>query len=300
MLLQPPRWSDLGRPGTCRRPRRRRRTGGGGLLDPSFGIGGRVLTSFGNVDEGVAAVLIQADGKIVAVGSSTPRARGNFLLARYLTSGRLDPSFGKGGKVQSDFGGSQDVARAAALQTGGRVVVAGERLVARYTNFGTLDPSFGMGGKVRDSLDAFAVAVQADGKVVAAGEVAGFDGFALVRYTINGVLDSSFGVGGNVRTEPDAGNSDVASAIALQKDGKIVAAGSSPAGPDQHFALVRYTTDGKLDTSFGSGGQVVTRIGGVNETLFAVAIQRDGKIVAAGSSNSGDDRGNFALARYTK
>ena len=270
----------------------------GGALDQSFGSAGKVLTSFGNVDEGIAAVLIQGDGRIVAVGSSPPRARGNFLLARYMTRGNLDPSFGKGGKVQTDFGGSQDVAQAAALQTDGRIVVAGRRLLARYTSSGKLDPSFGTGGKVRSTLDAFAVAVQVDGKIVTAGEVAGFDGFALVRHTTDGALDPGFGVGGTVRTKLAADDSDIASALAIQKDGKILAAGSSPAGPDQHFALVRYTAEGKPDASFGSGGKVVTRLAGANAILRALAVQADGKIVTAGCRNCFTGRSEFALARY--
>jgi uncharacterized delta-60 repeat protein len=172
--------------------------------------------------------------------------------------------------------------------------IGGTQQARLKASSGQLDTSFSGDGKVTtafasESVDeAHAVAVQSDGKIVAAGESAG--DFALARYTTTGTLDTSFGDGGRVETVFDLGSDDVASALAIQADGKIVAAGVS----NNRFALARYNTDGTLDTSFNGDGKLMTHFAaGSADLALAVAIQADGKIVAAGVSN---DR--FALARY--
>ena len=166
---------------------------------------------------------------------------------------------------------------------------------------GDLDPTFGSGGKVTTDVGgsdgAQAVAIQGDGKVVAAG-LGNFAGpgtgdFALARYNPDGSLDTSFGSGGKVTT--DFGGFDAASAVAIQPDGKIIAAGRSGSGD---FALARYNPDGSLDSSFGSGGKVTTDFGGF-DSAFGVALQADGKIVAAGFQATSTQRGtDIAVARY--
>src|SRR5205085_6356209 len=119
--------------------------------------------------------------------------------------------------------------------------------------------------------------------------------FALARYNSDGTLDATFGSGGKVTTVFGT-NGAVALALALQPDGKIVAAGVT-ASSTSNFALARYNTNGTLDTSFGSGGKVTTNFSGGNDYARGVAIQADGKIVVAGSSNIGLDWPDFALAR---
>src|SRR4051812_24619875 len=96
----------------------------------------------------------------------------------------------------------------------------------------------------------------------------------------DGVLDSTFGVGGKVLTAFPVINAS-GSSTAIQPDGKIVVAGSDSPSPFSTFAVARYETNGTLDTSFGSGGKVVTQIGG-NDSATSVAIQTDGRIVVAG------------------
>src|SRR2546426_2863336 len=150
---------------------------GPGDLDATFGIGGRVLTDFGGGDR-ARAVALQADGKIVVAGSSSAGAVGaDFALARYNPGGSLDPTFGSGGRVLTDFG-VDDEARAVALQADGKIVVAGGFggaffALARYNPNGTLDTSFGSEGRVFTNFGgrdgARALALQADGKIVAAG-----------------------------------------------------------------------------------------------------------------------------------
>lgn len=173
---------------------------------------------------------------------------------------------------------------------------------------GVLDTSFGT-GKVLTSVAegedyAFAMAVQADGKVLTVGRTrttAGGDDFAITRHDRDGTLDAGFGTGGKLTTAVAAGTEhDEAHAVAVQVDGKIVVAGlAKGATTDLDFALVRYNADGTLDTGFGNGGKVTTDIGGSTDRIGAIAIQADGKIVVGGSSYSGTTTGtDFALARY--
>ena len=298
-----------------------------GTLDTSFdGDGGngngKVITDFGGGDV-ANAVAIQADGKIVVAGYTSVPDSYNFALARYNTNGTLDTSFdgdsGNGnGKVITGFGGNE-WATAVAIQPNGKIVAAGMTnrpdsanfAVARYNTNGTLDTSFdgdsGNGnGKVITGFggdeEAQAVAIQPfDGKIVAAGW-ANDDGelkeFALARYTTTGELDGTFDDDGRVE-EGIAGNHVEASAVAIQTNGRIVAAGSTANSVDRDFELMRFLTTGALDDSFDGNGKQATEFGG-GDHANGVAIQSgDGKIVAAGWTTAGiDGTFDFALARY--
>jgi uncharacterized delta-60 repeat protein len=289
---------------------------GSGDLDSSFGGDGTVTTSFGNGNSTVArAVALQADGKVVVAGSYRSDTFDiDIALARYLPNGTLDASFSGDGKVLTDFeDGSVDSAQALALQPDGKIVVAGTYVfisndfaLARYLPNGTLDASFSGDGKVLTDFGlgnddvAFAVALQPDGKIVVAGTsptwASGSYDFALARYLPNGTLDASFSSDGRVLTDFVSGSDDVAYAVALQPDGKIVVAGISifPSSGNVDFTLARYLPNGTLDASFSGDGKVLTDFeGGSDDVASAVALQPDGKIVMAGDSN-----GAFALARY--
>jgi uncharacterized delta-60 repeat protein len=277
-----------------------------GALDPSFGTGGKVFTGLVNSTPRFNSVAIQADGRIVAAGS-TGSTGADFLVARYLPNGTLDPSFGTGGKATADFG-AIDEAFSVAIQADGRIVAAGtsfnqdpfniEFALARFLPNGSLDSDFDADGKVLTAIgndsQAFGVAIQADRKIVAAG-TSGNSNFALVRYLPDGSLDASFGTGGKVTTAIGVGFEGVGS-MALQADGKIVVVGSGSGSRDTDFALVRYLPNGVLDPGFGTGGKVTTDFG-ANEEAFGVTIQANGKIVVAGETVAGNI-GDFALARY--
>jgi uncharacterized delta-60 repeat protein len=286
-----------------------------GTLDASFGTGGRVTTDFAGGVDTALSVAIQADGKIVAAGMATINGISDFALARYNRDGTLDASFGTGGTVTTDFAGDRDQANSVVIQpeTDGKIVAAGSATIngisdfalARYNRDGTLDASFGAGGTVTTDFAGGgdigrSVAVQSDGKIVAAGRavISGNSDFALARYTSNGTLDAGFGTGGTVTTD-FAGSVDQAFSVALQKNGNIVAAGQALINGNSDFALARYTSNGTLDASFGTGGTVTTDFAGSGDQAFSVAVQRDEKIVAAGQAVNGSLAGlDFALARY--
>src|SRR6266540_3496 len=169
---------------------------------------------------------------------------------------------------------------------------------------GDLDTSFGTGGKVVTDFGAgndyaAAVAIQPNGKIVAGGDaqIGTTLGFALARYNANGSLDSSFGTGGKVTTGFGGSQGAWINGIALQKDGKIVAAGQGRSGTTAAFGLARYNANGSLDTSFGSGGLVATTFGTGNTRVNGIALQPDGKIVTAGFDKNATEF-EFALARY--
>ncbi|HEV2905948.1 MAG TPA: hypothetical protein VGZ50_01310, partial [Actinomycetota bacterium] len=174
--------------------------------------------------------------------------------------------------------------------------------VARFNADGSPDLDFGVGGNVTTDLEsdsdvASGVAIQADGKIVAVGTVhvpSATTDFGLARYTTNGSLDTTFDGDGKLTT--DIGVSDSAAAVALQGDGKIVAAGSASMSGDGEFALARYNTNGSLDTTFGGDGRVTTDFGGL-DTARGIAIRGDRRLVAVGCTSC-SDASDFAVARY--
>ena len=302
----------------------RRLLSGAGSLDPNFGTGGIVTTSF--TSKGIdspAAVLVQADGKLVAFGTG---------MARYNGDGSLDASFGSGGKVTSASGNGAALYPAGAPGAG-KIVTAGSASgkktgsdfsLTRYNANGSVDTSFGTRGVVTTDLggseSARAVAVQPDGKVVVAGDYRTssgtlHQGFALARYNADGSLDTSFGTGGKVVTSLWA--SDL-HGLALQADGRIVvvARAAASVGQDYHFAVARYNANGTLDAGFGPAhtGLVlvidmladhpgVTPIPGwYSDTLAyeanGVAVQADGKLVAVGTTYGNSNGEGWLVARF--
>jgi uncharacterized delta-60 repeat protein len=275
-----------------------------GLLDVTFGAGGRVATDFGGVDAG-RAVALHANGKIVVAGSSS----GNFALARYLPNGALDVTFGLNGRVVTDFG-SPEEARTVLVQPDGKIVVAGvsfgDFAVVRYLSDGSRDVFFGLGGMVLTDFggadEANSAVLQPDGKLVVAGLAGVNNGdFALARYHTSGALDLTFGLGGRVTTH--VADAERATGLVLQPDGKFVVAGSTTVASTSRsqFAVARYLNNGQLDVQFGVSGLVTT---GFNLTgqaeARAIALQPNGKIVAVGDAldTLGTTGRDVALARY--
>ena len=243
-----------------------------GELDKSFGNEGIVTTNIINTDDFGNSTVVQQDGKIVVAGYSynEPSSDANFIIIRYNSDGTLDNTFGYAGKVTTDFSNSQDVGANVAIQSDGKIVVAGTSdyknfAVVRYKSNGIVDSTFGTAGKVttffsNSGVSSNSVAIQTDGKIVVGGYayINQHFNFALVRYNTNGTLDNTFNGSGEVIT--DFGNYSQINCVKIQSDQKIIAAGSSyNTGND--FAIVRYNPDGSLDNTFNSTGKVITDFG---------------------------------------
>jgi uncharacterized delta-60 repeat protein len=297
-----------------------------GDLDPTFGTGGMLMTDINRSTDIATAVAVQADGKLVVVGTTYKQndySDEDFVVARYNTDGTLDNTFGRGGKVRTDFPGLAAVPSAVVIQPDGKIVVAGGAFplftfagdfkVVRYNPNGSLDRSFGNGGIVTTTFPegsyASDVALQPDGKIIAAGTVfvdfnigdSSDTDFALARYNPDGTPDTTFGNGGQVSTN-FVGLEDDAFSVLIQPDGKIVAVGSANSPATYYdFAAVRYLSNGTIDTTFGVAGKVSTDFGDQNfDRASSAALQPDGRIVAAGFAIShGGGVQNFAVARYT-
>ncbi|MBI5778897.1 MAG: hypothetical protein HZA49_05520 [Planctomycetes bacterium] len=282
-----------------------------GVLDTTFDTDGVVTTTIGSGGDYAQAIALQTDGKILVAGYAFNGLDNNIALARYNVNGSLDTAFDTDGVVITAIGSDDGYASAVAVQTDGKIVVAGyvsngannDFALARYTITGTLDTAFDTDGIVTTTIGssndyAYALALQADGKMVVAGNAwnGANDNFTLARYNTNGSLDTTFDTDGIVTTT--IGSSDCyAQAITLQADGKILVAGYAYNGADNDFALARYTITGTLDTTFGISGVVTTTIGSSNDYAYALALQADGKIVVAGYVYNGVNY-DFALARY--
>ena len=276
-----------------------------GVLDSSFGAGGKVVTG---VVGNAFAVVIQPDGKIVAGG----RVGSDIQLARYLASGAPDPSFGLNGQLATptDIVGDADSAANIVLLSNGSIVVSGGSSVgggsdptglARYLPNGTLDAAFGNAGKViLDERVGEGLAVQSDGKLVLVGSVetatppATQTQFRVMRLTANGAPDTSFGTGGKVSTAFST-RGDAARALAIQTDGRIVVAGGSSLQTNANFAVARYNTNGTLDTSFNGDGLVTVDFFSFTDIAESVAIQSNGRIVLGGLARDNVD--GYGVAR---
>jgi uncharacterized delta-60 repeat protein len=224
-----------------------------GVLDPTFGQGGKRITPIGAAPTTAHAMAVQADGKILLAGESGAGEQTDFAVARYTPDGHPDPSFGGSGVLTTQVGGLEDAARALLVQRDGRILVAGfaqtqnahDFAVVRYCPDGRLDDGvncgpggFGSGGMAiqgfGDSSDeAEALVEQGDGKILVAGKAG--NAFGVMKLHPSGGLDAGFGAGGK-RTTGMGGNNAGAEGMALQWDGKVVLAGTT--GLD--FALARY------------------------------------------------------------
>src|SRR5262245_31511571 len=205
------------------------------------------------------------------LNSTSPLILGVALLATGVRAqdapGDLDLTFGTDGIVITDFERGSERGFGIAIQQDGKIVVAGGQSdfdLARYNTDGTLDTSFDGDGKVTTSFgvfdQAFAVAIQPDGKIIAAG-TSGLGDFALARYNSDGSLDPTFDDDGKVTT--NLATLDEVRGLAIQPDGKIIAAGltESVVPSYESFAVARYNPDGSLDTTFDGDGIAITALG---------------------------------------
>jgi uncharacterized delta-60 repeat protein len=280
-----------------------------GSLDTTFGTGGKVITSIGGGNDAAYSVALQSDGKIVLGGYSRNGLTDDFAIVRYNNNGSIDTTFDADGIVIY-ASSAADFLNSILIQSDGKIVAAGymsngadnDFAVLRYNTDGSLDTTFDTDGKVittigSDNDNLNAAVLQSDGKIVAAGysNNGTNNDFAVVRYNTDGSLDTTFDTDGKVTTADAA--IEVARSILIQSDGKIVAAGNFQNGSTYDFALVRYNTNGSLDTTFGTGGKVTSSLSSTTEWINSIKSQSDGTIVAAGYANNGTND-DFAVARY--
>lgn len=290
-----------------------------GQLDPDFGEQGKVTTVLGADADTAYALVIQSDGKIVLGGDSNRGGETglDFALVRYLPNGSLDTDWSEDGIATAAIAGgnARDSVYALALQTINgqeRIVAAGgegDFLLTRFLPDGTIDNSFNFdSGTIQWIFNstigaARALAITPDNRIAVAGHSQ--HDFAVVRLTQDGYLDETFNDDGKLLTQVSTTNWDEAQAIAVEADGKLVVAGWAYEGGGSagNFALVRYNTNGTLDTSFGGTGIVVTQVasGTKGDQAMAIAMQRDDRvptlrIVTAGFASVSNS--DFAVTRY--
>lgn len=285
-----------------------------GSLDSTFGTNGAATVFINGADE-ARDTVVQPDGKIIVAGISSTNTNRDFSLCRLNADGSIDNSFGTNGKVLTPIESfdSIDNAWAVALQIDGKIVVAGDYsngsgsriALVRYNSDGSLDTSFDGDGKVTAAVGRISsisdVAVQSNGKIVIVGTFisnSGTGDFITVRFNSDGSLDTNFDGDGIVITTVTS-SGDQAYTVALQTDGKIVVGGYAAIGINTSgFALVRYNSDGSLDTTFGDQGKVIKAITNpeAQDRIYSIVVQPNGKIVGAGISLGSSI--NSALARF--
>jgi uncharacterized delta-60 repeat protein len=287
-----------------------------GSLDTSFNGTGIARTGFEEPffsNDVIDDLVLQPDGKIIVVGNaSTPTppsgTRLDFAVVRYNADGSLDETFNASGKLKLTFGNGNAVARGVVLRTDGKIVIIGWTTqthalgVARLNPDGSPDTTFDQDGKALISLPGrqiypWEVALQPDNKIIVpfqAYDAVAMSGFSLIRLNENGTLDQSFDGDGVTDAYFDNGGG-IAYDVAVQPDGKIVAAGNAGVAVQSsaNFAVARFNPNGSLDFTFGTGGKTISDFFG-NEAATSVAIAPDGKIVLGGFGGLG----SFIVARY--
>lgn len=277
-----------------------------GDLDTFFSHDGR-QTAFAN---GAIATAVAVDhhGRIVLAGY-TLTVHPDVALARLTPAGRLDPTFGNGGRVVTDLG-ANDYAFDLAIGSDGGIVVVGERssseidrvFVLRYRPGGTLDPRFAGDGSAvigfgRRFQTANAVAITPAGRIVIAGSTSNgiTSRSAVARFLRDGRLDDTFGGDGRVTTDVSPSGEQLTDVL-IQLDGKIVAVGWAEGSLVPAFSAVRYTGDGRLDDGFDRDGVARMDVSVGSDKGLGAALQPDGSLVIVGSA-AADGRDEWGIVR---
>lgn len=283
-----------------------------GALDTSFNGSGRVLADVLGLGDYGQAIGVQSNGRILVAGYTSNGINTDIALTRHLADGSIDTSFGSGGKVVTDLFNSGEQALDIAIQTDGRILIAGYfdngndngACVIRYTTEGDLDPSFGSNGLVTYDQPGFdekgsGIAIQPDGKVIMVGSttVNGTSDVLLVRFETDGSPDSTFGGNGTVVTDIEAMD-DYGEKLALQDNLNIVVAATSRLSSGFAMVAMRFLPDGQLDTDFDGDGLAVAPFSSGSEQARGIAIQTDQKLILAGNTFNGTNF-DLALARFS-
>jgi uncharacterized delta-60 repeat protein len=281
-----------------------------GEIDYDFGNLGVIHRLTKDLEGEAYSVAIQKDDKIVVTGYSISPATNNeeITLIRFTKNGNIDRLFGDKGFIVTKISDEKDVAESVAVQNDGKIIVVGttdhkptaDIVLIRYDEYGQLDYSFGISGIVITDINSALdigkdVAIQKDGKIVVSGFTHVDKKFfmVLLRYSSNGDLDPAFGKNGVVITDINGrrGKMD----MVIQNNGKIILVGPSEVEESHHFTVLRFNNNGTLDKSFGNNGVTKTIIGDYSEAE-SVALDRDGNIVVAGTTELGNEQ--FVIAMY--
>ena len=288
---------------------------------------GMVSAEFGEAK----ALTLQPDGKIVVVGFAMAGGdrQSDYMVARFDTNGKLDPTFGSGGYTLTDSGAGYqpgDQATAVGLQADGRIVVGGSTSlpfffgkavsnvfgVVRYSTDGTVDTTFGTGGRATTDFSRGAVGrdahlsamrVLSDGRILVAGTSSSWKGTgerapALARYLSDGGVDTSFGAGGTVVANSAGLGYTTAIGMTVDSSGRPIVVGSVAVNNDSALGVTRFTPAGAVDTNFGIAGWIQSDVTGDIDQLRAAALQQDGRIVAAGTASVNGSTEKVVVARF--
>lgn len=276
-----------------------------GTIDTSFNGTGKVTKDINQYDD-IRNVIIQTDGKIILAGDTqlNPNVM-SYVAIRYNANGSIDSIYGVAGVANINDGSSNKLA-GAAIQNDGKLILTGtssyDVKTVRLNTNGTLDTTFNGTGRVITSLatdETKSVAIQADGKIVVAGykydSTLHTSEFFLIRYNTNGALDTTFNSTGVVLASINKNKPNKPCDVKIQTDGKIVVGGTSYLVYNNDIAVMRFNSNGTLDTTFNGTGKLTSGIltSGRDE-LQKLAVQSDGKILAAGYSATD----NLSIVRY--
>lgn len=285
-----------------------------GSLDTTFNADGKVTTSIGTNDDVGNSIAIQLDGKILVAGYSYNGSTTNFAIIRYNLNGSLDTTFDTDGIVTTTIGTNDDKGYSIVIQSDSKILVAGysfngssqDFALVRYNPNGSLDTTFDNDGKLTTSFGAYddfgsSLILQSDGKILVAGTGGSninLKVFALARYNTNGSLDSTFDSDGRVTTAIGL-YANYGQSVLVQPDGKIIVTGHSNFGFGPILALVRYNSNGSIDTTFDTDGIVTAT--SVYSMGYAAVLQPDNKILVAGwrDTTSLSSHHTFALTRFS-
>ncbi|NWF90888.1 MAG: T9SS type A sorting domain-containing protein [Ignavibacteriaceae bacterium] len=287
-----------------------------GTIDNTFSDDGKFIGDFGGSHNTAHSLAIQIDGKILVAGEASSTAivsTVQMAVLRLNTNGTLDNNFGTSGKVLINFSNSSSSISSIAIKTvnlfNQKIILAGnvdptsgsrDFALVQLTLSGTLDNSFGAGGIVTTAIssdhDAITgLKIQSDGKILVVGSTDFFK-IALARYNEDGSLDNTFSGDGKVVTT--LSENVRISDVVIQSNNKIIVIGNYFIGYQSDILLVRYSSSGALDYSFGTNGYLTTSISDTTDDGVSAKFQSDGKLVVAGYSFDGFGYGDFVVLRY--
>ena len=298
-----------------------------GVPAPEFGVFGYITYNFSNDQQfsnDASSVALQPDGKFIVAGNSLVNTgASNGFVARFDPNGSLDRNFNNQSgytliTTPASGPGTREVT-SVTVQSDGKILVLGNYegdtdagiFISRFNSDGSRDTIFGNNGQV--ILSVFNggglgqdILVLSDGKILVVGATANIISQtikpAIFKFNTNGSRDTSFGSNGIATTSFSSSN-DIALALDVQADGKIIIAGASNfdlGGTNGSIAIARFNSNGVIDNTFGSGGKVTTNVGSFIDTAADVKVQTDGKIVIGGGSctDGNCDGGLGLLFRY--